>query len=108
MDGLEFTDYGTDPAGEIAAFESGDCHVNYQTTGDYIDVHESLGMSIVEAVTAATVIARVNVGVAPYDDKRVRNAFLTRLSSYGATPTFTRAITVAAVTASTILMPNDS
>ena len=74
LDGLEFTDYGTDPAGEIAAFESGDCHVNYQTTGDYIDVHESLGMSIVEAVTAATVIARVNVGVAPYDDKRVRNA----------------------------------
>ena len=48
LDGLEFTDYGTDPAGEIAAFESGDCHVNYQTTGDYIDVHESLGMSIVD------------------------------------------------------------
>ena len=31
-------------------------------------------MGIVEAVTAATVIARVNVKVAPYDDKRVRNA----------------------------------
>ena len=74
LDGIEFTDYGTDPAGEIAAFEGGDCNVNYQTTGDYIDVHQSLGMNIVEAVTAATVIARVNVGVAPYDDKRVRNA----------------------------------
>ena len=74
LDRLEFTDYGTDPAGEIAAFESGDCHVNYQTTGDYIDVHESLGMNIVDAVTAATVIARVNVGVEPYTDKRVRNA----------------------------------
>ena len=74
LDRLEFTDYGTDPAGEIAAFESGDCHVNYQTTGDYIDVHESLGMNIVEAVTAATVIARVHMDLAPYDDKRVRNA----------------------------------
>ena len=74
LDRLEFTDYGTDPAGEIAAFEGGDCHVNYQTTGDYIEVHESLGMNIVEAVTAATVIARVNVGVEPYNDKRVRNA----------------------------------
>ena len=74
LDRLEFTDYGTDPAGEIAAFEGGDCHVNYQTTGDYIDVHESLGMNIVEAVTAATIIARVNVGVEPYTDKRVRNA----------------------------------
>ena len=74
LDRLEFTDYGTDPAGEIAAFESGDCHVNYQTTGDYIDVHESLGMGIVDAVTAATVIARVHMDLAPYDDKRVRNA----------------------------------
>ena len=74
LDRLEFTDYGTDPAGEIAAFEGEDCHVNYQTTGDYIDVHEGLGMNIVEAVTAATVIARVNVGVAPYDNKKVRNA----------------------------------
>ena len=74
LDRLEFTDYGTDPAGEIAAFEGEDCHVNYQTTGDYIDVHEGLGMNIVEAVTAATVIARVNVSVAPYDNKKVRNA----------------------------------
>jgi peptide/nickel transport system substrate-binding protein len=74
LDRLEFTDYGTDPAGEIAAFEGEDCHVNYQTTGDYIDVHEGLGMNIVEAVTAATVIARVNIGVKPYDNKKVRNA----------------------------------
>ena len=74
LDRLEFTDYGTDPAGEIAAFEGEDCHVNYQTTGDYIDVHEGLGMNIEEAVTAATVIARVNVGVAPYDNKKVRHA----------------------------------
>ena len=31
-------------------------------------------MNIVEAVTAATVIARVHMDLAPYDDKRVRNA----------------------------------
>jgi peptide/nickel transport system substrate-binding protein len=33
LDGIEYTDYGTDPAAEISAFESGEIHANYGTTG---------------------------------------------------------------------------
>jgi len=81
LDGIEFTDYGTDPAAELAGWEAGDIHVNYQTTGDYIDIIEGMGMSTHEKVTAATLIARVNMGVEPYTDKRVRNALQMAVSN---------------------------
>ena len=81
LDGIEFTDYGTDPAAELAGWEAGDIHVNYQTTGDYIDIIEGMGMTTHEKVTAATLIARVNMGVEPYTDKRVRNALQMAVSN---------------------------
>ncbi len=74
LDGIEWTDYGTDPAAEVAAFESGDVDVNYQTVADYVEILDGLGFAKTEAVTAATVCCRMNVNSPPYDDQRVRNA----------------------------------
>lgn len=74
LDAIEWTDYGTDPAAEVAAFEAGDVHTNYQTTADFVEILDSLGLKKSEAVTAATIVARMNVANKPYDDQRVRQA----------------------------------
>ncbi|MEO1745092.1 MAG: ABC transporter substrate-binding protein [Pseudomonadota bacterium] len=74
LDGVEFIDYGTDQSAQIAAFESGEIDANYETTGDFVDIFEGLGLQKNEAVTGATVVVRVNTENAPYDDQRVRQA----------------------------------
>ena len=74
LDGITFIDYGTDPAAEISAFEAGEIHTNYQTTSDYVEIMDSLGLVKSEVTTAATVCVRTNSGTKPYDDVRVRKA----------------------------------
>lgn len=74
LDGVEFVDYGTDPAVMVSAFESGEVHTNYATESDYVKILDGLGLVRSDAVTAATAVARTNVTRKPYDDKRVRNA----------------------------------
>ena len=37
LDGVEFIDYGTDPAAMVSAFEAGEVHTNYETMADYVD-----------------------------------------------------------------------
>ncbi len=75
LDGIVWTDYGTDPAAEVAAFESEEVHTNYQTTADFVEILDSFGTLVKsEVTTAATVVCRTNIQNAPYDDKRVRNA----------------------------------
>ena len=74
LDGVDFIDYGTDPSAEIAAFESEEVHVNYESVGEFIEILDSLGLVQSEAVTTATVCVRTNVANAPYDDPRVRKA----------------------------------
>ncbi|MGO1120520.1 ABC transporter substrate-binding protein [Rhodovibrionaceae bacterium A322] len=74
LDGVNFIDYGTDPSAEVAAFESGEIHTNYQTSADYVEIMDSLGLKKSEVVTAATVVARTNIDNKPYDDPRVRQA----------------------------------
>ncbi|KAA3630571.1 MAG: diguanylate cyclase [Proteobacteria bacterium] len=74
LDRIEFTDYGTDQAAEVSAFEAGDAHLNYQTTADFVEILDGLGLQKLEAVTANTIVARMNVNNPPYDDQRVRNA----------------------------------
>ena len=65
---------GTDPATLVAAFDSGDVDMNYETAPDFADVLTGLGLKQYETVTSGTIVARMNVNNAPYDDKRVRNA----------------------------------
>ncbi len=74
LDGVEFIDYGTDPAAMVSAFESMEVHTNHETSADYVAILEGLGLETSEVVTASTIVARTNVANAPYDDQRVRNA----------------------------------
>jgi peptide/nickel transport system substrate-binding protein len=74
LDGIEFIDYGTDPAAMVSAFESGEIHTNNETTADYVDVLDKMGLIKSEVATAQTIVARTNVTHKPYDDQRVRNA----------------------------------
>lgn len=74
LDGVEFIDYGTDPAAMVSAFEAGEVHTNHETSADYVAILEGIGLTTSEVVTASTIVARTNVLNAPYDDQRVRNA----------------------------------
>ncbi|MDH3228285.1 MAG: ABC transporter substrate-binding protein [Alphaproteobacteria bacterium] len=76
LDGIEWIDYGTDPAAEISAFEAGEVNTNYETSGDFVEIMDGLGLVKKEVVTAATIVARMNVNNKPYDDQRVRQAML--------------------------------
>ncbi len=74
LDGVVWTDYGTDPAAEVAAFEAGEIDANYWSTADFAAILDTLDLVRHEVVTAATVVARMNVNNPPYDDRRVRRA----------------------------------
>lgn len=73
-DGVEFIDYGNDPAALVSAFESGEVHTNEETTADYVKIIEGVGAPASESVTAATVTCRFNVNNKPYDNPKVRQA----------------------------------
>jgi len=80
LDRIEYIDYGTDPAAFVAAAEAGEIDMLYETTGEFVDVFDSLGTwKKSEAVTAATIVIRPNQeaevdGKKPYADARVRRA----------------------------------
>ena len=79
LDRIEFVDYGTDAAAKLAGAEAEEFDMNYDISGDYIDIMDSLGWTRSEAVTAATIVVRPNQlaevdGMKPYADKRVRQA----------------------------------
>ncbi|MEI9424396.1 ABC transporter substrate-binding protein [Mesorhizobium sp. Cs1299R1N1] len=74
LDGVEFIDYGTDPAATVSAFESGEVQTNHETTADYVKIIEGVGAPASEVVTAATVVSRFNINAKPYGDQKVRQA----------------------------------
>ncbi|WP_343563208.1 ABC transporter substrate-binding protein [Kiloniella sp. b19] len=74
LDGIEIIDYGADPAAEIAAFESEEIHCNYETTSDFLEILDSLGLQRSEVVTGDTVVVRTHEPAPPYNDARVRQA----------------------------------
>jgi peptide/nickel transport system substrate-binding protein len=74
LDGVEFIDYGTDPAAMVSAYEAGEVHTNHETSADYVQILDDLGLVKSEVVTAATLLARTNVNNEPYGDQNVRRA----------------------------------
>jgi peptide/nickel transport system substrate-binding protein len=74
LDGVEFIDYGTDPAAWTGAFEAGEIDTNYETPADFVEIFDGLGLIKGEIVTASTILTRTNVNNKPYDDVRVRRA----------------------------------
>ena len=74
LDGVEFIDYGTDPNAVVNAFESGEIDINLETTAEFVDIMDGLGLVKSEVATATTLVARTNVTAEPYGDQKVRNA----------------------------------
>ena len=74
LDRIEFIDLGTDPSAWLSAAEAGEVDMLYQTTGDYIDLFDAIGMVKTTAVTAATIAVRFNQLQPPYDNLNVRRA----------------------------------
>jgi peptide/nickel transport system substrate-binding protein len=79
LDRIEYTDFGTDPASWLAALESDEVDMLYESVGEFIDVMDALGYPKSEVVTMATIVVRPNQlaevdGKRPYADKRVRQA----------------------------------
>jgi peptide/nickel transport system substrate-binding protein len=74
LDRIEFLDLGTDPSAWLAAVESGEVEILYQTTGDFIDLFDAVGMVRTEAVTSSTLAIRFNQDNPPYDNVNVRRA----------------------------------
>lgn len=79
VDKVEYIDYGTDPSSWLAAAESEEVDLLYETLTDYVDILDGIGWTKSEAVTAATVVLRPNQvaevdGKVPYEDANVRKA----------------------------------
>jgi peptide/nickel transport system substrate-binding protein len=74
LDEVIWTDLGTDPTAEIAAFEAGDIDASYEVKSDSLDQMRSIGIPISEVATGATIVIRMNTDNPPYDDVRVRRA----------------------------------
>ncbi len=79
LDGIELIDYGTDQSAWLAAAESEEVDLVYESIGDYIDVLDAIGWVKTETVTASTVVFRTNQaaevdGMKPYENAEVRRA----------------------------------
>ncbi|WP_037307225.1 ABC transporter substrate-binding protein [Ruegeria halocynthiae] len=79
LDSIVYIDYGTDPSAWLAALESDEVDMLYESVGEFIDVMDSLGYEKSEVVTMNTIVIRPNQlaeidGKRPYEDKRVRQA----------------------------------
>ena len=74
LDGIRWVDYGSDPNAMFSAFESGEIDTNHETAADAVSQAEGMGLENSEIATGSTIVARFNVGNAPYDDVKVRRA----------------------------------
>ncbi len=79
LDRITFVDYGTDPAAWLAAIESEEVDMLYESVGEFIEIMDSIGLVKSEAVTANTLVVRPNQraemdGMQPYADASVRKA----------------------------------
>lgn len=79
LDRIEYIDFGTDPSSWLAALESDEVDMLYESVGEFIDVMDGLGYKKSEVVTMSSIVIRPNQlaeidGKKPYADKRVRKA----------------------------------
>ena len=74
LDGVEINGIGTSNDKQVELFAEGLIHLNYQTNGNFVSLLDGLDLEQSQIDTAATLVCRMNTRIAPYDDKRVRNA----------------------------------
>lgn len=74
LDGIKFIDFGTDGAAVVAAFDGDEIDLNDETTADFIETLDGLGLEKKTKATANTIVARMRMDTPPYDSKALRNA----------------------------------
>lgn len=74
VDRIEFYDYGTDTSAVVAAYDADEIDMNWETTGEFIEVMTAMGLVQSDVVSGATIVIRPNQDNAPYDNKMVRQA----------------------------------
>ncbi|PKQ12738.1 MAG: diguanylate cyclase [Alphaproteobacteria bacterium HGW-Alphaproteobacteria-1] len=74
LDGIRFIDFGTDNASIVAAFDGGEVDINDESTADFIEAYDALGLIKQSKPTANTIVARMRADTPPYDSKELRNA----------------------------------
>ena len=75
LDEIHYIDFGTDPSAMLSLAAEDGIDANYETTGDYIEQLDALGWKKLEAVTASTIVVRMNSANGDlYKDKAVRQA----------------------------------
>ncbi len=74
LDGIRFIDFGTDNASIVAAFDGGEIDINDESTADFIESYDALGLVKQSKPTANTIVARMRMDTPPYDSKDLRNA----------------------------------
>jgi peptide/nickel transport system substrate-binding protein len=74
LDGIEFIDLGTDETAFLAAFDAGQIDMNDETSADFVEMYEGAGLHRETALTATTMVTRMNTQNEPFTDQRVRNA----------------------------------
>ena len=81
VDRIEFIDYGSDPATHMAGFESEEFDLNWETTGEFVELFDALGLVKSQVASGATIVVRPNQDHAPYDNKMVRQALVMALDN---------------------------
>lgn len=74
LDGVRFIDFGTDNASIVAAFDGDEIDINDESTADFIESYDALGLVKQSKPTANTIVARMRADSPPYDSKELRNA----------------------------------
>jgi peptide/nickel transport system substrate-binding protein len=74
LDGIEFIDLGLDEAVFLSAFANGEIDMNDETSPDFAQSNDDAGLIRESAVTATTMVARMNTQAAPFTDQNVRRA----------------------------------
>jgi peptide/nickel transport system substrate-binding protein len=74
LDGIEFIDLGTDESTFLSAFSAGEIDMNDETSPDLAETNDAAGLVREAAVTATTMVARMNTQAEPFTDQKVRQA----------------------------------
>ncbi|MEO8529862.1 MAG: ABC transporter substrate-binding protein [Deltaproteobacteria bacterium] len=75
LDEIHYIDFGTDPSTMVALADAGEVDTNYESTNDYVSLMDAMGWQKLEAVTASTIVIRMNSANGDlYKDKAVRQA----------------------------------
>ena len=80
LDRIEFIDLGVEGSAHVAAAESDEIDMVYETVGEFVGLMDTIGWTKSEALSANSVVLRTNQvaedadGMKPYADARVRRA----------------------------------